>query len=56
LQIPISSSTSSDLKASIPGAVQPFVAPARARAENVARAIGQTLLPTFDLIKIGVLF
>jgi len=36
--------------------VQQAVSPVQSTLENVAGAIGQTVLPTIDLVKIGMLF
>jgi hypothetical protein len=57
LQIPISSSTSSSLGGStMPTTTQQVVAPVQRTLENVAGAVGQTVLPTVDLVKVGMLF
>ena len=56
LQIPLSSQSSSTLQTSVPTLAQPFVTSAQQTAENLAKAVGQTTLPTLDLIRIGFLF
>jgi len=56
LQIPLTSSTSSQLNATPPSSAQQYVAPAQDRIESVAGRIGQTVLPAIDLLRIGVLF
>lgn len=57
LQIPISSTTSSVLaNSTMPSAVQQAVSPVQSTLENVAGAVGQTVLPTVDLVKFGMLF
>jgi len=57
LQIPISSNTSSVLaNSTMPSAVQQAVSPVQSTLENVAGAVGQAVLPTVDLIKLGMLF
>ncbi len=56
LQIPLSSQSSSTLQTSVPTLAQPFVTSAQQTAENVAKAVGQTTLPTLDLIRFGFLF
>jgi hypothetical protein len=57
LQIPLSSDTSSTLATSaMPSAVQQAVAPVQRSLEGVAGTVGQTVLPTIDLVKVGMLF
>ena len=56
LQIPLSSQSSSSLQTAVPTLAQPFVASAQQTAENVAKAAGQTTLPTLDLVRVGFLF
>ncbi|MEP7051160.1 MAG: hypothetical protein ABJB12_12450 [Pseudomonadota bacterium] len=56
LQVPLSSQSASTLQATVPTVAEPYVASARQDAENVAKAIGQTPLPTVDLIRFGFLF
>jgi hypothetical protein len=56
LQIPLTSSTTSSINVSTPSAAQQYVKPAQNTIEDVARAVGQTVLPTVDLVRIGVLF
>ena len=56
LQIPLSSQSSSSLQTTVPTLAQPFVTSAQQTAENVAKAAGQTTLPTLDLIRFGFLF
>ncbi len=57
LQIPLSSSSSSNLQTStMPAVAQQAVAPVQQTLEDVAKTVGQTTLPTVDLIRIGVLF
>lgn len=57
LQIPLSSSTSSTLGSStMPTAAQAVISPIQRTLENVAGTVGQTMLPTVDLLKIGMLF
>ena len=57
LQIPLSSSTSSTLvSSSMPSAVQQAVSPVQRTLENTAGVIGQTMLPTVDLLKLGMMF
>jgi hypothetical protein len=57
LQIPLSSEVSSTLaSSSMPSAVQQAVSPIQRTMENVAGALGQTVLPTIDLVKVGMLF
>jgi len=55
VQIPLSSNASSELGAT-PSAVATGAASARQSLENVASSIGQTTLPTVDLLRVGVLF
>jgi hypothetical protein len=56
LQIPLTSSTASSVDASMPSAVQQYVSPLQNTMESVAGTVGQTVLPTIDLVRIGVLF
>ena len=56
LQIPLSSQSTSSLQTSIPSVAEPYVTPARQTLENVAKAAGQTTLPTVDLVRVGFLF
>ena len=56
LQIPLSSQSSSSLQTTVPTLAQPFVSSAQQSAENVAKAVGQTTLPTVDLIRVGFFF
>jgi hypothetical protein len=56
VQIPLSSNASSSVQAAMPTAVQQAIAPTQRKAEDVAASIGQTTLPTLDLLRIGVLF
>jgi hypothetical protein len=56
LQVPLSSQSSSAFQGTVPTIAQPYVTSARHDAENVAKAIGQTPLPTLDLIRVGFLF
>jgi|SRR6188768_821016 len=57
LQIPLSSDTSSSLASSaMPSAVQQAASTVQRNLENVAGTVGQTVLPTVDLVKVGVLF
>ncbi len=56
VQIPLSSQAASSVQAAIPLPLQPYVAPAQDTLESVAKAAGQTTLPTIDLIRIGFLF
>jgi hypothetical protein len=56
IQIPLSSQSSSSLGATLPAAAQTYVTPAQQNLESVAKAAGQTTLPTLDLIRIGFLF
>jgi hypothetical protein len=57
LQIPLSSSTSSTLvSSSMPTVVQQAVTPVQRTLESTAGVVGQTMLPTIDLLKIGMLF
>ena len=56
LQIPLTSSTQSSLGGSTPSAVQQYVTPLQNTLESVAGAVGQTVLPTVDLLRVGLLF
>ncbi|HYQ00771.1 MAG TPA: hypothetical protein VER96_18980 [Polyangiaceae bacterium] len=57
LQIPLKSDVSSTLvNSTMPSAVQQAVSPVQRTMENVAGAVGQTVLPTIDLVKVGMLF
>lgn len=57
LQIPLKSDTSSTVvNSSMSSTVQQAISPAQQRLENVAGAVGQTVLPTVDLLKVGMLF
>jgi hypothetical protein len=56
LQIPISSQASSSLQTAVPSVAQPAVSPAQQTLESVAKAAGQTTLPTLDLVRVGFLF
>lgn len=56
LQIPLTSSTSSRIDATTPSSAQQYVTSAQNRMENVAGTVGQTVLPTVDLLRVGVLF
>jgi hypothetical protein len=56
IQIPVSSQASSSLQSPVPSVAQAAVSPAQQTLENVARAAGQTTLPTLDLIRVGFLF
>ncbi len=56
LQIPLSSSTSSSIQTGAPAAAQAYVTPLQNTLENVAGAVGQTVLPTIDLLRVGMLF
>lgn len=57
VQIPLSSDVSSTLvNSSMPSAVQRAVSPVQRSLENVAGVVGQTVLPTVDLVKVGMLF
>ena len=56
LQVPLASQSSSTLQATVPTVAQPYVTSARQSAENVAKTVGQTPLPTIDLIRVGFLF
>lgn len=57
LQIRLFSSTSSTLgSAAMPSAVEAAISPVQRTLENVAGTVGQTLLPTVDLLKLGMLF
>ena len=54
--IPLTSSTTSRIDASMPSAVQQYVTPLQNTMESVAGTVGQTVLPTIDLLRIGLLF
>ena len=57
LQIPLSSSSASSFTStSMPSVVQQAVSPIQQTMEDVAKTVGQTTLPTVDLIRIGMLF
>jgi hypothetical protein len=57
VQIPLSSTSASTLaSASMPTVVQSAVAPVQQTMESIAREVGQTTLPTVDLVRIGMLF
>ena len=56
LQIPLGSSTSSSIQTGTPSAVQQYVTPLQNTLQSVAGAVGQTVLPTIDLLRIGLLF
>jgi hypothetical protein len=56
LQIPLSSQAQSSVQAPVPAAAQPYVSPTQQNLESVAKAVGQTTLPTLDLIRVGFLF
>jgi hypothetical protein len=56
LQIPLTSDTSSSVQTSMPAAAQQYVTPVQNTLESVADAVGQTTLPTIDLVRIGLLF
>jgi len=57
LQIPVSSSASSSLGSSnVPSAAQQAAAPAQRTLESVAGTVGQTVLPTVDLLRLGMMF
>jgi hypothetical protein len=56
VQIPLSSQAQSSVPAPVPAIAQPFVSPTQQNLESVAKAVGQTTLPTVDLIRVGFLF
>ena len=56
LQIRLSSNTSSSIQTGMPAAVQAYATPLQNTLESVAGAAGQTVLPTIDLLRIGMSF
>lgn len=56
VQIPLSSATASTLPKTTSSAVAGAAASARESLESVARGVGQTTLPTVDLLRVGILF
>ena len=56
VQIPLSSSVTSTLPSTTSSVVTTAAASARQSLESVAGGVGQTVLPTIDLLRVGVLF